>query len=149
MMVRERDRVDVPHPLAQELDPHLGRRVDQQVAARETTAGRWAACADSEDRSRCRPGSRSRSWERRWTFRSPERSAAASLPPLVRSIDSSSTLGIAYVAHLAELEPVHLEQSDRIFENDLEGTASPSEWVHRRAQLDGGSRLAAGDISKS
>ena len=36
MVMRERDRMDLPHPLAQELDPHLGRGVDQQVAARES-----------------------------------------------------------------------------------------------------------------
>ena len=79
VMVRERDRVDVPHPLAEELDPHLGRRVDQQVAAREARARRWAACVGSGDRSRCRPSTRSRSWERRWTFRSREKSAGASV----------------------------------------------------------------------
>ncbi len=33
VVVRERDRVDVPDPLAEQLDAHLGRGVDQQVAA--------------------------------------------------------------------------------------------------------------------
>ena len=35
MMVRERDRVHPADPFPQELDPHLGRRVDQQVAPRK------------------------------------------------------------------------------------------------------------------
>ena len=35
MGVRERDRVHLAHAFAHELDPHLGRGVDQQVAAGE------------------------------------------------------------------------------------------------------------------
>ncbi len=35
MGVRERDRMDPPDPLAQELNPHLGRRVDEQVTRRK------------------------------------------------------------------------------------------------------------------
>ena len=90
MSVRECDRVDESHVFAQELDPHLGRCVDQQVARRGTRARRWAGCADSEDRSKCRPSSRSRSWERRSTSPSREKSVGASAPRLVRSTDPSS-----------------------------------------------------------
>jgi len=34
--MREGDRVHPPHPLAEQLHPHLGRRVDEKITGRES-----------------------------------------------------------------------------------------------------------------
>ena len=59
VIVRVGDGVDPTDPLAEELDPHLGRGVDQQVPGRKAEQARSAGCAGSAGRSRCRRGNRS------------------------------------------------------------------------------------------
>jgi hypothetical protein len=67
----------------------------------ETTAKRWAGCAGSGDRSKCRPRNRSRSWEHPSMFRSRGRLNAASLPPVAHPINSPSTdRDVRHVGHL-------------------------------------------------
>ena len=36
MVMREGNRVDPPHPFAEQLNPHFGRRVDEQITSRES-----------------------------------------------------------------------------------------------------------------
>ena len=75
------DRVDLADPLAQELEPHLGRGVDQQVPAgklqQDARPGALVAwVVRAADRR-----SRIRSWGRPWRCRSPGRSASENARP--------------------------------------------------------------------
>ena len=68
-----------PHPLAEQLEPHLGRGVDQQVAARQREQDARPGPLVPRVVATCRPRSRSRARGRRSTSRCPGTPAAGAV----------------------------------------------------------------------